>query len=118
MNHCTLSISTMLVVACCALPLSAQELAGTTDTTAATDATDASAPAATGRPARVRIGDATQALLATQVNGTAAGPALPMLGATAQASWLRYQESFKNKIPEFFGSRVRSNTVNTASTGQ
>lgn len=105
MKNRTLSLSAMLVVACWALPVAAQETATPAPEVAASDTT------ATEKPAQVRVGDATQALLATQVNGTAAGPALPMLGATAQASWLRYQESFKNKIPEFFGSRVRTNTA-------
>ena len=114
MKNSYLSLSALLAIGCCTLPVSAQETAAPLSATApaATTAT-ASDATASERPARVHVGDATAALLAAQANGTVAGPALPMLGATAQASWLRYQESFKNKIPEFFGSRVRSNTVNT-----
>ena len=114
MKNCYLSLSAALAISCCALPVAAQEtVAPVSATTPAPTPAAASDAATSERPARVHIGDATAALLTTQANGTAAGPALPMLGATAQASWLRYQESFKNKIPEFFGSRVRSNTVNT-----
>jgi hypothetical protein len=55
-----------------------------------------------------RVGDATNDLLNLQASGTAAGKNLPMLGATTESSWQRYQESFKFKIPESFVNKVQS----------
>jgi hypothetical protein len=61
-------------------------------------------------PAR-QVGDVTSSLLAIQVSGSAAGPALPLLGATSSLSWERYKESFTYKIPESFDRAVsKSNT--------
>ncbi len=61
-------------------------------------------------PAR-QVGDVTSSLLTMQISGSAAGPALPMLGATSSLSWERYKESFTYKIPESFERAVsKSNT--------
>lgn len=61
-------------------------------------------------PAR-QIGELTSALLTMQVDGSAAGPGLPTLGATSSISWERYIDSFKYKIPESFERAVsKSNT--------
>lgn len=57
------------------------------------------------KPAR-QIGELTSSLLAMQVSGSAAGPALPMLGATSSISWERYKDSFKYRIPESFERAV------------
>ncbi|ABR91082.1 Uncharacterized conserved protein [Janthinobacterium sp. Marseille] len=63
------------------------------------------------KPAARKIGEATSSLLTIQANGSAAGPALPMLGATSSLSWERYKDSFKYKIPESFERAVsKSNT--------
>jgi len=62
------------------------------------------------QPAR-QIGELTSALLTMQVDGSAAGPGLPTLGATSSISWERYIDSFKYKIPESFERAVsKSNT--------
>ena len=42
-----------------------------------------------------------------QADGSAAGAALPMLGATSAISWERYKDSFTYKIPEYFGKVVK-----------
>lgn len=57
------------------------------------------------KPAR-EIGELTSSLLTMQANGSAAGPALPMLGATSSLSWERYKDSFKYRIPESFERAV------------
>lgn len=56
-----------------------------------------------------QIGEVTSGLLAMQVNGSSAGPGLPMLGATSALSWERYKDSFKYKIPENFDRAIRKN---------
>ncbi len=61
------------------------------------------------KPKTRQIGEVTSDLLAMQVNGSAAGPALPMLGATSTLSWERYKDSFKYKIPENFDRAIRKN---------
>lgn len=68
-------------------------------------------------PDASEIGHATNALLAFQRDGRAAGPALPVLGDTASMSYQRYLESFKHKIPESMGSPV-SSSGNGSSGGQ
>ena len=55
------------------------------------------------------LGRGTRSLLALQVSGAAAGPALPMLGATVDVSYRRYLESFGHPIPEFFQAKVPTN---------
>jgi hypothetical protein len=69
-------------------------------------------PASTGPENRIRVGDVTHALLQAQADGRVAGPRLPMLGATADASWARYMDSFKHPLPEFFENKVSKNTSN------
>lgn len=59
------------------------------------------------RPPTRQIGEVTSALLATQVDGSAAGRTLPMLGATSALSWERYKESFTYKIPETFDRAIK-----------
>lgn len=59
------------------------------------------------KPKARQIGEVTSALLTMQVNGSAAGPGLPMLGATSALSWERYKDSFKYKIPENFERAIR-----------
>jgi len=54
----------------------------------------------------VRVGDVTHTLLQAQVDGRVAGPRLPMLGATADASWQRYLDSFKHPLPESFETKL------------
>lgn len=55
------------------------------------------------------LGRGTRSLLALQVSGAVAGPALPMLGATVDVSYKRYLESFGHAIPEFFQEKVPTN---------
>jgi Protein of unknown function (DUF3613) len=64
------------------------------------------------RKARVRIGDVTHILLQAQADGRVAGSRLPMLGATADASWERYLESFKHPLPEFYENKVTKKQSN------
>jgi len=54
----------------------------------------------------IRVGDVTHTLLQAQADGRVAGPRLPMLGVTADASWQRYLESFRHPLPEFFEAKV------------
>jgi len=61
------------------------------------------------KPKTRQIGEVTSGLLAMQVKGSSAGPALPMLGATTALSWERYKDSFKYKIPENFDRAIRKN---------
>lgn len=66
-------------------------------------------PPVVGAPARDgMLGDETEALLAVQSNNLAAGPGLPMLGATASRAYRRYLESFNYAIPAFFTTMVQS----------
>lgn len=74
-----------------------------------------SAPIVLAPPARpsgqqprrhAEIGGTTRELLQAQADGRWAGPALPMLGAEASASYRRYLDSFRHPIPEFFSSKV------------
>ncbi|TAL54713.1 DUF3613 domain-containing protein [Pandoraea sp.] len=64
--------------------------------------------AAPAQPPRhhAELGGTTRQLLQAQADGRWAGPALPMLGAEASASYRRYLDSFRHPIPEFFSSKV------------
>ncbi|WP_211460660.1 DUF3613 domain-containing protein [Collimonas silvisoli] len=57
----------------------------------------------------IRVGDVTHTLLQAQADGRVAGPRLPMLGVTADASWQRYLDSFKHPLPEFFETKINKN---------
>ena len=97
----------------------------TTGTPGAATAATAGAPQASPIPANVvrrttplrvgehaadgMLGDETQALLALQASGMAAGPGLPMLGATTTRAHKRYLDSFAYPIPEFFSAVVQNN---------
>lgn len=63
------------------------------------------------------LGDETQALLALQASGMAAGPGLPMLGATTTRAYKRYLDSFAYPIPEFFSAVVQNNGAGGGSGG-
>lgn len=65
------------------------------------------APVMQSKPPARQIGDVTSSLLRMQADGSAAGAALPMLGATSAISWERYKDSFTYKIPEYFGKVVK-----------
>jgi hypothetical protein len=69
-------------------------------------------PVPAEREARIRVGDVTHTLLQAQADGRVAGPRLPMLGATADASWQRYLDSFKRPLPEFYENKVSKNISN------
>ncbi|NOT17357.1 MAG: DUF3613 domain-containing protein [Sulfuriferula sp.] len=56
------------------------------------------------------VGDATRELLRAQVSGSVAGPRLPMLGVTADASLQRYLDSYKHPLPEFYENRIKKDT--------
>lgn len=74
-----------------------------------TDVVRRTSPPVVGAPARDgMLGDETEALLAVQSNNLAAGPGLPMLGATASRAYRRYLESFNYAIPAFFTTMVQS----------
>lgn len=55
---------------------------------------------------RPAIGDTTRTLLQSQVDGSIAGPALPMLGAASSLSYQRYLDSYRYPIPETFSRRL------------
>ncbi|WP_442783996.1 DUF3613 domain-containing protein [Collimonas fungivorans] len=85
----------------------------------ATSPATAAAPVQTAEPAapaaretRVRVGDVTHILLQAQADGRVAGPRLPMLGATADASWQRYLDSFRHPLPEFYEIKVTKSPSN------
>jgi len=84
---------------------------------AVTASTPAAAAPATSRTEadpepRILVGDVTRTLLQAQADGRVAGPRLPMLGATADASWQRYLDSFKHPLPEHFENAVPKSTSN------
>ena len=79
-------------------------------TAAPVQAPQASAPVES--EARIRVGDVTHTLLQAQADGRVAGPRLPMLGATADASWQRYLDSFRHPLPDFYENKVSKNTSN------
>jgi hypothetical protein len=81
-------------------------------TTTAAPAQIPETPSLTEQEARIRVGDVTRTLLQAQADGRVAGPRLPMLGATADASWQRYLDSFKHPLPEFFENKVSKSTSN------
>lgn len=55
-------------------------------------------------------GDATRNLLQFQVDGSAAGKHLPMLGSEAGSSYRRYMDSFSHPIPEFYETAIQKST--------
>jgi hypothetical protein len=69
-------------------------------------------PASTESETGIRVGDVTHALLQAQVDGRVAGPRLPMLGVTADASWQRYLDSFKHPLPEYFENKISKSGSN------
>lgn len=79
---------------------------------AAQAAAPAAAQPAVEQESRIRIGDVTRTLLQAQVDGRVAGGRLPILGATADASWQRYLDTFKHSIPEHFEATVSKSTSN------
>ncbi|OLL32050.1 hypothetical protein BTH42_08850 [Burkholderia sp. SRS-W-2-2016] len=54
------------------------------------------------------VGPSTLAWLDLQRSNAQAAPAQPMLGAEAGLAYKRYMESFKNRIPEHYGSTFSS----------
>jgi len=66
------------------------------------------APEQEWKPA-LKVGEATQGLLALQSSGAAASPmARPIPGDVAGRSYQRYIKSFEYAIPERFGAAVKS----------
>ncbi|MEQ4617218.1 MAG: DUF3613 domain-containing protein [Corticimicrobacter sp.] len=66
-----------------------------------------SASATVATPGRSpAIGETTRRLLAAQANPDRPGSHLPILGATAQLSWQRYLDSFRQPLPEWFDERL------------
>lgn len=63
-------------------------------------------------PYRIRVNDVTRSLMQAQADGRVAGPLLPMLGVTSEASWDRYLNSFTHPLPEFFEAKVSKNNAN------
>jgi hypothetical protein len=63
------------------------------------------------------LGDETQALLALQASNLAAGPGLPMLGATASRAYKRYLDSFTYPIPQFYPTMIQSDSGNGGGGG-
>jgi hypothetical protein len=72
-----------------------------------TNSTESQASVVQSKPSTREIGEVTSSLLRMQADGSAAGAALPMLGATSAISWERYKDSFTYKIPEYFGKVVK-----------
>lgn len=55
-------------------------------------------------PSASEIGHATQTWFALQASNREAAPAQPMIGEAASFAYARYIESFRTKIPAFYGS--------------
>ncbi|AJY44034.1 DUF3613 domain-containing protein [Burkholderia humptydooensis] len=55
-------------------------------------------------PPASEIGHASQTWFALQASNREAAPAQPMIGEAASLAYARYLESFKTKIPAFYGS--------------
>ncbi|EEH27563.1 conserved hypothetical protein [Burkholderia pseudomallei Pakistan 9] len=55
-------------------------------------------------PSASEIGHATQTWFALQASNREAAPAQPMIGEAASLAYARYIESFRTKIPAFYGS--------------
>ena len=88
-------------------------------TGASTSTNMASASAQTEQPravasvdAAAQPGDATRNLLQLQLDGSAAGKHLPMLGNEASASYHRYMDSFNHPIPEFYETAIQKHADN------
>jgi len=81
-------------------------------TTTAASAQVPEASSSAEQEAGIRVGDVTRTLLQAQADGRVAGPRLPMLGVTADASWQRYLDSFKHPLPEFYEDKVSKSSSN------
>ncbi|WDD94360.1 DUF3613 domain-containing protein [Burkholderia sp. FERM BP-3421] len=89
--------------------ISAMLLAGALGASGAqAQAQPAQAAPVNATPPASEIGHATLAWLDLQGSNRAAVQEQPMLGAAASLAYQRYLDSFKNKIPEFFGSAASS----------
>jgi hypothetical protein len=64
------------------------------------------------------VGHATRAWLALQRDNTAAGPAMPVLGAEAGIAYQRYLNSFKTPIPSAYGSMMDGDGNGASHSGQ
>ncbi|AOJ80990.1 hypothetical protein WS86_10450 [Burkholderia savannae] len=73
---------------------------------AATGAACAQAPQSpqAATPPASEIGHATQTWFELQASNRDAAPSQPMIGEAASLAYARYLESFKTKIPAFYGS--------------
>lgn len=91
-----------------ATPVVSESSATYQQTPASTIAPAEPSPAAvpSTKEGSVRIGDVTHILLQAQADGRVAGERMLMLGATADASWQRYLDSFKHPLPEFYENKV------------
>ncbi|AOY95285.1 hypothetical protein BKK79_26270 [Cupriavidus sp. USMAA2-4] len=69
---------------------------------------EAAPPELTGRPALRPIGENTRYVLEVQRSGAEAGPLLPMRGEQAALGYLRYMQSFRYQIPEFYSGQTSS----------
>ncbi|GAB3626996.1 hypothetical protein PTE30175_05008 [Pandoraea terrae] len=63
------------------------------------------------------LGEQTSALLRLQASGDVAGPGLPILGAEATWAYTRYMDSFKYRIPVFYGNMVGNGGGNSGGGG-
>ncbi|CFB64614.1 DUF3613 domain-containing protein [Pandoraea apista] len=63
------------------------------------------------------LGDETEGLLALQASNLAAGPGLPMLGATASRAYKRYLDSFAYPIPQFYPTMIQSDSASGGGGG-
>ena len=64
-----------------------------------------------------RPGAVTRALMAAQADGRRAGPGVPLQGPVASAAWKRYIKSFEQPLPQWFGTRIESNSGGSGGGG-
>jgi Protein of unknown function (DUF3613) len=63
------------------------------------------------------VGHSARAWLEVQRSNTQAAPMLPTLGSEAGLAYRRYMESFKNRIPDLYGSTLGGSGSNGGSPG-
>lgn len=84
---------------------------------AAAQAPTPAAPAEAGGSPPLKVGDATQRLLALQAEGSmASATPRPIAGDVAQKSYERYLKTFDQPIPASFGSSVKAGGSSGASS--
>ncbi|MFJ1302148.1 DUF3613 domain-containing protein [Pseudomonadota bacterium AL_CKDN230030165-1A_HGKHYDSX7] len=106
-----------------ATPAPAAATPGAADTNAAVrqvpspEAPPAAPAARAGADDLDRPGAVTRALMAAQADGRRAGPGVPLQGPVASAAWRRYIQSFEQPLPQWFGTRINSQSNGSGGGG-